>query len=142
LVKDGVLIYPEGTCFEPHKLEDSKRRLRERASAALVERAEQMQAVLPPRLGGPLALLDEARGLDVVICAHTGLEAAIDFTSVLRGDLVGHTIDVRIERIQAARVPQGEEARALFLYDRWLEVDRYVQETRAMRAKATKRSPP
>lgn len=132
---DGVLIYPEGTCFEPHKYAASIAKLREKASPALVERAERMRHVLPPRLGGPLALMDEAPHLDIVICAHTGLEAAIDFTSILRGDLVGQTIDVRIERFPAASVPDDEEGRAIFLYERWLEVDAWIDATREKRAR-------
>lgn len=131
---DGVLIYPEGTCFEPRKFAASIAKLREKASPALVERAERMRHVLPPRLGGPLALIDEAPHLDIVICAHTGLEAAVDFTSILHGDLVGQTIDVRIERFPASSLPEDEQARAEWLYDRWLDVDAWVDATRSRRA--------
>ena len=69
--RDGVLIYPEGTRFTPRKRDQAIRRL-ERTDPALADGARRLRRLLPPRPGGPLALLDS--GADVVVCAHQGLE--------------------------------------------------------------------
>ena len=57
---DGVLIYPEGTRFTPERREAVLARIEARGDTALLERARALQNVLPPRLGGSLALLEES----------------------------------------------------------------------------------
>ena len=70
---EGILIYPEGTRFTPRKLARAKQVIAER-QPAIAPFADRLEHILPPRLGGPLALLDEARGVDVVFCAHVGFD--------------------------------------------------------------------
>ena len=68
---EGVLIYPEGTRFT----EDRRTRALESLSdrmPTLFERASRLRYVLPPRVGGSLALLDGRT--DIVVCAHEGLD--------------------------------------------------------------------
>jgi 1-acyl-sn-glycerol-3-phosphate acyltransferase len=122
-----VAIYPEGTRHTPAKLA--------RAQAVVAERrpdlaplAARLRHVLPPRLTGPLTLLEEAPDADVVICAHTGFDGFETVREVWSGGLVGRTIRVRFRRHPAATVPAGREERVRWLYDRWLEVDAWVGE--------------
>ena len=122
---EAVLVYPEGTRFTPEKLA--------RAQAVLAERqphvaplAARLRNVLPPRLGGPLALLDEARGVDVVFCAHAGLDGFEYISDIWRGGLVGATIRVGCWRVRAADIPVGEEERTEWLYAQWQAVDDWV----------------
>ena len=70
---EGILIYPEGTRHTDAKLARVKEKLRESGSEVLPW-AERLQNLLPPRLGGPLALLEETEGIDVVFCAHVGFD--------------------------------------------------------------------
>lgn len=128
----GVLIYPEGTRFTEAKRVRSIARLRERGHAELAARAESLRHVLPPRLGGPLALLDAAPEVDVVFVGHTGFEGAATFPELWGGALVGKTIRLRLTRFAASSIPRQEtrdvahDARATWLYDRWRELDAWV----------------
>ena len=58
---EGILIYPEGTRFTTAKLARAQAIIAER-QPEIAPLASRLRHVLPPRLGGPLALLDEARG--------------------------------------------------------------------------------
>ncbi len=127
---EGVLIYPEGTRFTERKLARAQEVIAER-QPELGPLAARLENVLPPRLGGPLALLDEATGVDVVFCAHVGFDGFQHVSDIWAGRLVGTSIRVRFWRFAAAEVPAGDAARTRWLYDRWLELDRWVGEQRA-----------
>jgi 1-acyl-sn-glycerol-3-phosphate acyltransferase len=124
---EAVLMYPEGTRFTPEKLSRAKEIVAER-QPHLAPLAQRLHNVLPPRLAGPLALLDESRGVDVVFCAHVGLDGFEYISDVWRGGLVGQTIRVKFWRVPAAEVPTGEDAMAEWLYARWQDVDDWVGE--------------
>jgi hypothetical protein len=85
--------------------------------------------VLPPRPGGPLALLDVEPAADVVIAAHVGLDGFSHIRNILEGGLIGGTIRVRFERFPAASIPSDPEARIAWLYDRWADVDEWIRRT-------------
>ena len=121
----GVLIYPEGTRFSRRKLKRARKALRDKGHDALAVRADNMNHVLPPRLAGPTALMQAAPELDIVIMEHMGFEAASSGASMWRGDLVGQTIRVRIRRFPAPKLAEGEHAN--WLYDRWEEIDGWVE---------------
>jgi hypothetical protein len=80
--------------------------------------------VLPPRLGGPLALLEECRGAD----GHVGLDGFEYIRDIWAGGLVGTTVRLRFWRFPAAEIPAGEEARTKCLYQRWQLLDDWVGE--------------
>ena len=129
--KDGVLIFPEGGLFSPSK----RKRVIERLEAGgtepeLLEHARTLENLLPPRLGGSLALLDAARGVDVVFIAHTGLESATRYQSILGGELIGGTVRIRMSRISGDSIPTSREGRIAWLYERWHEVDDWVTQNR------------
>lgn len=128
---EGVLIYPEGTRFTTGKLT--------RAQAVVAERqpevaplAGRLRHVLPPRLGGPLALLDEARagGIDIVFCGHAGFDGYQHISDIWSGRLVGKTIHVRYWRHSAEEIPADEWAQTQWLYERWQTLDDWVGEQR------------
>ena len=122
---EAILVYPEGTRYTEKKLARAKEIVAER-QPHLSPLAERLRNVLPPRLGGPLALLDEARGVDVVFCAHVGLDGLEYISDVWRGGLVGKTIRVRFWRVRAEEVPAGEEERTAWLYEHWQRIDDWV----------------
>ena len=70
---DGLLIYPEGTRWTPDKLARAKEIIAER-HPEVAPLAARLRYVLPPRLGGTIALLESARDADVVIFGHVGLD--------------------------------------------------------------------
>lgn len=128
---EGVLIYPEGTRCTAKKLARAKQIIAER-QPEIAPLADRLQNLLPPRLGGPLALIDEADGrIDVVFCGHAGFDGFQRVSNIWDGELVGTTISVRFWRCPAAEIPAGEEDRIAWLYEHWQEVDDWVGERRA-----------
>lgn len=122
---EGVLIYPEGTRATPAKIARAKEVIAER-QPEIAPLAARLRHLLPPRLGGPLALLDEAGGTDVVFCGHEGLDGFARVSDIWAGGLVGTTIRVRIWRYPAADVPAAYDERVEWLYERWQQVDDWI----------------
>jgi 1-acyl-sn-glycerol-3-phosphate acyltransferase len=127
---EGVLIYPEGTRHTAEKLAKAQATIRER-QPHIARYADRLGHVLPPRLGGPLALLDEAPQADVVFCGHVGLDGFEYIRDIWGGGLVGNTVRVKFWRYPAASVPATEEERIAWLYERWQVLDDWVGEQRA-----------
>lgn len=123
--REGVLIYPEGTRFTANK----RRRALERLSQGppeLVARAQRLSRVLPPRLGGSLALLEAAEGADAVFFAHAGLDGFASVRDIFDHALGARRIDVKVWRVPRAQIPEGRAARVSFLYDEWQKVDDWI----------------
>lgn len=136
---DGVLIYPEGTRFTPAKRERMLARLAEKAAAGEGEakhlkRARALTNVLPPRLAGPLALLERAADADVVFCAHTGLERALSFREFMAGGLNNVVLHIGFWRVPRAEIPSGREDRIAWLYHQWQRMDLWIGERHSGRA--------
>ena len=123
--REGVLIYPEGTRFTVEKRERVLQRLRE-IDPSRAERAERLHHTLPPRLGGPMALLDPLTTCDVVIMAHVGLDGLATVKHLLDGTVVGNRIKVRFWRIPAEEIPDDHEGRVDWLFDQWERVDAWI----------------
>jgi 1-acyl-sn-glycerol-3-phosphate acyltransferase len=126
--QDGVLIYPEGTRFSVAKLAKAKAALETSATSELAALAAQFQSVLPPKVHGPVALL-EAFGEaspsgSVLFIEHSGFEGAASFGRFLAGELVGATIHVRLRAVPMSEVSSSNQA--LWLFRQWLETDRWV----------------
>lgn len=124
---ESILIYPEGTRSTPRKLARAQQVITER-QPQIAPLANRLENILPPRLGGPLALLDEAQGVDVVFCGHVGFDGFQFVSNIWAGGLVGTTIRVRFWRYPGAEVPAGEEQRIAWLYECWQAVDDWVGE--------------
>lgn len=124
--RSGVLIYPEGKRFSDPRRDAAVAALGERGDTVLARIAGTFRNVLPPKLRGPLALLDAAPGVDVVLLEHTGFEGAASFPEFWRGALVGGMLRVRLRRFAASQVPA--EGRDVWLYERWAEMDRWISD--------------
>ena len=122
--RSGVLIYPEGTRFSARKRQAALEQLAAAGPADLAAVARDFSHVLPPRLGGPVRLLKEMRGVDVVFLDHCGLEGARTFAGLRRGALVGATIRVRLRRVPAREVPP--DRLDLWLFQQWRETNAWV----------------
>ena len=127
---EGVLIYPEGTRSTPEKRRRAMERLREK-DPDFARRVEGFEHVLPPRPGGPLALLEENLGLDVVFCAHTGFEDAATLADLANGGLIDRTIRVRFWRVPFREIPPDDESRVDWLIAHWREVDAWIDAQQA-----------
>jgi 1-acyl-sn-glycerol-3-phosphate acyltransferase len=123
---ESVLIYPEGTRATASKIARAKEIIAER-NPEISPLANQLQHVLPPRLGGPIALLDEAAGeVDLVFCGHVGFDGFQHISDIWAGGLVGTRIAVRFWRHPGSAVPATEPARTQWLYARWQELDDWI----------------
>ncbi len=124
---EGVLLFPEGTRFTPLRRQQVLARLAESAEPKHVERGRALQHVLPPRLGGVLALLEEAPGVDVAFCVHTGFESLRTLNDLWNGELVDRVIEVEFWRVPAAMIPIERAARVEWLFDQWTRVDAWLE---------------
>lgn len=122
---EGVMIWPEGTRFTQRKYEVIMKRL-ERSKSEIFAKARQLKATLPPKLGGPLALVEAARNADVVFAAHSGLEGFATVKEMLSGSVVGRTIRVKFWRVKSVDVPRTREQFIEWLFDEWIRVDEFV----------------
>ena len=122
---EGILIYPEGTRHTAEKAEKAKALIAER-QPDVAPLANRLQNVLPPRLGGPLALIDESHGADVVLCAHVGLDGFQFISDIWAGGLVGTTVKVRFWRFASSEIPATEEERVRWLYGLWQQLDDWI----------------
>lgn len=123
--RDAVVIFPEGTRFTEAKRARAIATLSGRDAAAL-EHAVRLKNLLPPHPGGAFALLDRARGADVVFCAHTGLEGANHLRDLLAGSLIGKTVRFRYWRVAARDIPVDGEARLAWLREWWERLDAWI----------------
>jgi 1-acyl-sn-glycerol-3-phosphate acyltransferase len=127
---EGILIYPEGTRFTTAKLARANERIAQ-GQPEIAPLAGRLRNLLPPRLGGPLAMLEDTRGTDVVFCVHVGFDGYESVGDIWRGTLVGTVIRVKFWRVAAKDVPTGEDERVAWLYDHWQRLDDWVGEHRA-----------
>ena len=129
--RDGIVIFPEGTRFTEAKRTRVLASLARTDEAALAY-ATRLKNLLPPHAGGPLAVLERAKGADVVFCAHTGLEGANHMRDLLAGSLIGGTVHVRFWRIPAREIPEDAAARLVWLRDWWERLDAWIESRRRL----------
>jgi len=131
---DAVVIFPEGGFFT----EARRARALQRIAAVdpqLAGRAAGLRHVLPPRPGGWLALLEHApAGTDVVLVGHVGFEGFSTMAELWRAVPLDRPVTVRVWRFPASSLPAGRAERVAWLYDRWEQLDRWIDETAARRA--------
>ncbi len=123
---EGVLIYPEGTRFSPAKVARARARVATYGDGELTRLAAHMRHVLPPHLGGPLALLDADDDLDIVFCAHTGFENIERMTDLVNGTLTGRNVRIHFWRAQHSDLPARRQARQRWLFEQWCRVDDWI----------------
>jgi 1-acyl-sn-glycerol-3-phosphate acyltransferase len=128
--EDGVLIFPEGALFSPARLRRTVARLSE-AGSEDAGRASALRSVLPPRTGAFLSALAAAPDADVVIVEHRGLDPFSAYRALASGELIGAEVVIRVRRFARATIPGDSSGQAGWLWDRWIELDRWAQEVPA-----------
>jgi 1-acyl-sn-glycerol-3-phosphate acyltransferase len=122
---DGILIYPEGTRFTQAKRERALERL-SKGDPDLLRRARGLQRVLPPKLGGPLGLLDANPDADALFVAHIGLDGLARVRHLWDRSLVGRRIQVKLWRVPRDQIPADRSKRAEWMFDEWSRIDRWI----------------
>lgn len=123
--QDGVLIYPEGTRFSKARQTRALEKLAGGDPEAL-ERARQLQHVLPPRPGGTLALLEATAPADVVVLAHHGLDGFAQLRDIWAGGMVNTTVQVEFWRIPRHDLPTERSEQIDWLHETWMTVDAWI----------------
>lgn len=124
---EAILIYPEGTRATAPKIARAKEKIAE-SQPDVSPLADRLQNLLPPRLGGPLALIDELPEVDVVFCGHVGFDGFERVSDIWSGKLVGRTISVSCWRVAAAEIPAERDERIHWLYENWQRMDDWIAE--------------
>ena len=124
--REGVIIYPEGTRWTPAKQKRVLERIGKSGDERLDELASGLERLLPPRLGGPLALIEGAPEADVVFIGHEGFEESAKPRDVMRGAIVGKTIRVTAWKVDANDVPANRDDQVEWLYENWAEIDAWL----------------
>jgi len=114
---EGVLIYPEGTRFSAAKRAALQSRYAD--SADMQAQLQRWKVLLPPRLGGTLALLSNSNGKDLIFCAHTGFEGSSHFSNLVNGSWVGAHIRIHFWRVPNAEIPPDAQSQVQFLFRQW-----------------------
>lgn len=128
---EGALIYPEGTRSSADKRDALRRRYAD--VPEMQAQLDRWPMLLPPRLGGTLAMLGANPGRDLVFCAHAGFEGSSHFGTLWNGAWMHQHVRIRFWRVPFAAVPAGAEARQQFLFEQW---DRMAREVTALSAPA------
>ena len=114
---EGVLMYPEGTRFSQPK-QDALRR-KGNQSPELARQLDRWPDLLPPRLGGTLALLEANPGRDLLFMAHVGFEGSSHFQTLINGSWRRAQVHLEFWRVPFQQIPKGREELQRFLFEQW-----------------------
>lgn len=128
--QESFTIFPEGSRFTPEKRDKAIAKL-ETIDPGLAVRAKGLQHTMPPRPGGPLAILSATPGVDVVFMAHTGLEGLNGVRDAWRTVPFRNPVKVTCWRVAADDIPAGDPERVDWLFAEWSKVDDWIDEHRA-----------
>jgi 1-acyl-sn-glycerol-3-phosphate acyltransferase len=121
---EGVLLYPEGRRFTPARAAALRERWADQPE--MLAQLDRWTHLLPPRLGGTLALLTHNPGRDVIFCAHSGFEGSSHFSNLINGSWRGARIRIHFWRVSFNDLPEEPEALRSFLFAQWDQVDHWV----------------
>ena len=128
--EEVLVIFPEGTFRSATNPDRVVARLRRRDP----ERAERLDLrhTLPPRPGGPLALLRGAPDADVVFLAHAGFQPFGSVWSIMRNVPLRRPVETRQWHTTAAEF--GDDPRhATAVMDRyWQQMDDWIDTTQSV----------
>jgi hypothetical protein len=128
-----AVIFPGGGLFTPAGLARAVEKLRERGSPE-ASMAATYRHVMPPRPGGVNAFFDGAPDADVIVVGHVGFEPLASIRKLWSVLPLTDPVDVKIWRYDRADVPEDEEDRMAWLYERWRVMDDWIDQRLVARA--------
>lgn len=131
----GIVIFPEGTYSTPATRRKVIASLKRRDDTELVEFAEQLQYLLPPKPAGAIALLQRAE--NIVVFGHIGLEGVAEFKGLRHNLPATRPILTMAWPFHITDLPDLDDARVAWLRERWLALDTWVAEQHQLRGTAT-----
>ncbi|HEY0904042.1 MAG TPA: 1-acyl-sn-glycerol-3-phosphate acyltransferase [Marmoricola sp.] len=127
---DAFVIFPEGGNFTARRRTRAIARLRTLGRESRAAQAEGMAHVLAPQPGGVLAALDAAPEADVLLVAHTGLDHLDSIADVWRELPMDKRLLMGWWRVPRSEIPEGREERIDWLFERWRQIDVWVDQHR------------
>lgn len=125
--QDAFLIFPEGGNFTEERRERAIARLEAAGMAEEARRAAGLRYVLPPRPGGILTAIDANPHADVVLVAHTGLDALDSLRDVWASIPHHKVLHLVWWVVPAEQVLRGDhDTQVAALYDAWEYVDEWI----------------
>jgi 1-acyl-sn-glycerol-3-phosphate acyltransferase len=122
-----AVIFPEGTFYTPRRLDRAATRIAE-TRPDLESAVRSLQHILPPRPAGTHALMEGAPHADLVLVAHEGMEAFGDLAAIRANIPLPEPVRVRLWRIARNDVPENEDDFVTWLMDRWIDMDRWIEQ--------------
>lgn len=133
---EGALIYPEGTRYSAGKHKALAQRFEH--NQELTNQLKRWTHLLPPRLGGTLALLEENPGKDVLFCAHVGFEGSSHFSNLINGAWISARIRIQFWRVRYDDIPKEPAALKDWLLAQWDLMHEWVEKNQAAPAPAAR----
>lgn len=119
------VIYPEGTFYTPARHSRALERLAIQ-DPTLLQRAEQLSYVLPPRAGGALSMLEHNPTADVLFFVHAGFEPFVNIGRILRNVPFTETVRVHMWRVKRSEVPIEATAQYRWLFSEFERMEQWV----------------
>ncbi|MGI9329029.1 MAG: 1-acyl-sn-glycerol-3-phosphate acyltransferase [Pseudomonadales bacterium] len=127
---EGVLLYTEGTRFSraKHAAMLNKADLKPELEAQL----RRWPDLLPPRLGGTLAMLQANPGRDLLFMAHVGFEGSSHFSNLINGSWNRAQVHIEFWRVPFAEIPTTEDSLREFLFTHWDRMQETVRKLQSL----------
>ncbi len=123
---EGIAMFPEGTRYTPKKAA----KLAQSEKPELRAMIERWPNLLPPRMGGTLAMLEANPGLDILFIAHSGFEPAAELHELLSGAWIGADIRLHCWRVKFEDTPEASKHRE-FILAQWDQMQTIVSKLAA-----------
>lgn len=121
---EGVLLYPEGTRFNPKLAQNIKRKM-----AGKIDPngpIATLEHVLPAKQAGLFTILDTVSSIDVVFMAHVGFDSFRNLNDLTNGTALNTVCKIHCWRVPASEIPEELEARSEWLAQEWKKMDEVV----------------
>ncbi|MFT5062812.1 MAG: 1-acyl-sn-glycerol-3-phosphate acyltransferase [Gammaproteobacteria bacterium] len=123
---EGILLYPEGTRFNPKLSQSIKSKM-----AGQIDPngpIASLEHVLPAKPAGLFTILDAVPDLDVVFMAHVGFDSFRNLSDLTNGTALDTVCKVHCWRVAARDIPAELDARSEWLAKEWKKMDEMVVE--------------
>ncbi len=115
--EEGALIYPEGTRYSRRKHQALVHKFA--SNPDMQAQLRRWPLLLPPRLGGTMAMLQANPGKDVLFCAHSGFEGSSHFSNLINGSWLSANVKIFFWRVRYAEIPRDPGELKDWLFSQW-----------------------
>jgi 1-acyl-sn-glycerol-3-phosphate acyltransferase len=125
-----MIIFPEGGNWTPGRRDRAIESLVETGRQEQADRAARMTNVLPPRSAGAAAALQAREDVTVVFVVHAGLGDLYSFGQLWRNVPLRRKVQAAYWSVPSNEIPVDRSELGAWLFDRWAEVDKWIDDNR------------